>query len=128
MRRSIYKDEREKQQEETMMNNQATAIINITPAQGKAMMAEDQSTILVDVRTEEEYVEGHIPGAILLPVDELEDLAPIRIPDKGATYIVYCRTGNRSAIAARILIHLGYQKVYDMGGIVDWPYETVSGN
>lgn len=109
-----------------MLSSKAQNVINITPAQGKDMMAEDLTVILLDVRTDEEYVEGHISGAILLPVEELESLAPKRIPDKGAAYIVYCRTGNRSAIAARILIHLGYEKIYDMGGIVDWPYETVS--
>jgi len=107
------------------MSIEAKSLINITPAQGKAMMEEDRTIILVDVRTEEEYTEEHITCALLLPVDELEGLAPKRIPDKQASYIVYCRTGNRSAIAAQILIHMGYQKIYDMGGIVDWPYETV---
>lgn len=103
------------------------AMGNLTAAQGKEMMEEDPTIILVDVRTEEEYKEEHIPGALLLPVDELENLAPEMIPDKEAVYIVYCRSGNRSATAAKKLIDMGYQKVYDMGGIIDWPYETETG-
>jgi rhodanese-related sulfurtransferase len=49
------------------------------------------------------------------------------MPDMEATYIVYCRSGNRSATAAQMLIDLGYQNIYDMGGIIDWPYETETG-
>jgi len=107
---------------------EAPTVMNITAEQGKSMMDEDQAIILVDVRTQEEYVEEHIPGALLVPVDELADLASEIIPDKEATYIIYCRSGNRSATAAQQLIDMGYQIIYDMGGIIDWPYETVSGN
>lgn len=102
-------------------------VVNLTAEEGKVMMEEDQPIILVDVRTQEEYTEEHIPGAILVPVDELENLAPEMMPDKDATYIIYCRSGNRSATAAQILIDLGYKNIYDMGGIIDWPYETETG-
>ena len=97
----------------------------ITAEQGKAMLDEDSTIILVDVRTTEEFQEEHIPGAILVPIDELETLAPEMMPDKEATYIVYCRSGNRSATAAQQLVDWGYKNIYDMGGIIDWPYETV---
>lgn len=102
-------------------------VTNITAEQGRDMMAQDEAIILVDVRTEAEFTEEHIPDAILVPIDELETLAPELMPDKEATYIIYCRSGNRSASAAQQLIELGYQKIYDMGGIIDWPYETVTG-
>lgn len=102
-------------------------VMNITAEQGKAMMEEDSTIILVDVRTEEEYKEEHIPGALLVPVDELESLAPEMMPNKESIYIVYCRSGNRSAAAAQQLIDLGYQNINDMGGIIDWPYETETG-
>lgn len=102
-------------------------VINITAEEGRALMDEDPDIILVDVRTEGEYKAEHIPGALLVPVEELAELASSKMPDKEATYIVYCRTGNRSATAALMLIDMGYQKIYDMGGIVDWPYETESG-
>lgn len=102
-------------------------VMNITAEQGKAMMDEDSTIILVDVRTQEEYTEEHIPGALLVPVDDLESLAPEMLMDKEATYIIYCRSGNRSATAAQMLIDLGYLNIYDMGGIIDWPYETVAG-
>lgn len=102
-------------------------VMNITAEEGKAMMDEDPMIILVDVRTQEEYKEEHIPNALLVPVDELEGLAPDMMPDKDATYIIYCRSGNRSATAAQMLVDLGYQNVYDMGGIIDWPYETEAG-
>jgi len=107
---------------------EAPTVMNLSAEQGKAMMDEDPTIILVDVRTQEEYIEEHIPGALLVPVDELESLAPEMIPDKEATYIIYCRSGNRSATAAQQLIELGYQNIYDMGGIIDWPYETQAGS
>jgi len=103
-------------------------VTNITAEEGKAMMEEDGTIVLVDVRTEAEFVEEHIQDAILVPIDELETLTPEMMPDKAATYIVYCRSGNRSATASQQLIEMGYQNIYDMGGIIDWPYETVSGN
>lgn len=103
------------------------AVVNLTAEEGKVMMEEDPAIILVDVRTQEEYTEEHIPGALLVPVDELENLASEMMPDKEATYIIYCRSGNRSATAAQMLIELGYINIYDMGGIIDWPYETETG-
>jgi len=107
---------------------EAPTVMNLSAEQGKAMMDEDPTIILVDVRTQEEYIEEHIPGALLVPVDELESLAPEMIPDKEASYIIYCRSGNRSATAAQQLIELGYQNIYDMGGIINWPYETQAGS
>ncbi len=108
-------------------DNESPTVANITAEEGKAMLEEDSTIVLVDVRTEAEFTEERIPGALLVPIDDLESLAPEMIPDKEATYIIYCRSGNRSATAAQQLIDMGYQKIYDMGGIIDWPYETETG-
>lgn len=97
----------------------------ITAAEGKEMMDADASIILVDVRTESEYDSGHIAGAVLLPLDLIESQAKTILPDKNSVIIVYCRSGNRSAQAVSILNDMGYKNLYDMGGIIDWPYGTV---
>ncbi len=97
----------------------------ISAAEGKAMMDADDTIVLIDVRTQAEYNEEHIPGALLLPLDTIESNAETFIPNKELTYIIYCRSGNRSQQASIILIDLGYEHIYDMGGIIDWPYDTV---
>jgi len=103
-------------------------VIKINAEEAKARLDSEQGIILVDVRTPEEYREGHIPGAILLPVDEILANAESVIPDKEATYFIYCRSGNRSATAAAQLVEMGYLNIYDLGGINDWPYEKVTGD
>ena len=96
----------------------------ITAKEAKAMMDKGGVTI-VDVRTLDEYNAGHIPGAILGTVQTLEDTAPTLLKDKDAVILVYCRTGIRSANAAKLLLKLGYNNVYDIaGGITQWPYEV----
>ena len=78
---------------------------------------------LIDVREEPEYLSGHAANAELLPVGEItEETASALIPDYSTPVLVYCRTGRRSARAARILERLGYEQIYDMGGLVGWPY------
>ncbi len=89
------------------------------------MMASGEPYTLIDVRTQAEYDEGHVEGALLLPVDQLETLASEQLKDKDAVILVYCRSGNRSAQASELLVELGYTNVYDFGGIVDWPGEIV---
>lgn len=101
--------------------------MTITAEAAMAMMADTQNYVLLDVRTQEEYEQAHIAGALLLPYDEIAAGAEALLPDKDALILVYCRSGRRSAIAAQALSDLGYTQVYDFGGIVDWPYETVSG-
>ena len=91
----------------------------ITPAEAKTMMDAGNITIL-DVRTAVEYGEGHIAGSILIPDTEIMEKAPELLPDKKETIIVYCRTGIRSARASHALIELGYTRVYDFGGTVDF--------
>lgn len=99
----------------------------IGPQEARQIMEGEQPYTLLDVRTPEEFREAHIPGAVLLPVDEVGDKAEGKLPDKGALIIVYCRSGSRSAMAARRLNALGYTSIRDLGGIMNWPYQTVSG-
>jgi len=100
----------------------------ISPDEAKKQLDADNTIILLDVRTEAEYKKKHIPNSILLPVDRIAELAPEKLPDKQARIFVYCRSGNRSKTASQKLIEMGYQNVYDFGGIIDWPYETKSGH
>ncbi len=99
----------------------------ISAAQAKEKMDSGEEYILLDVRTQEEYAEAHIEGAILLPDFDILSKAAEQLPDKAAVVLVYCRSGRRSENAANALVGLGYTNIYDFGGIIDWPYETVSG-
>ena len=99
--------------------------ILITAQEAKEMMDADSSALILDVRTLDEYNEGHIKGALLIPDSEISERALQEIPDLSTTILIYCRSGRRSALAAQKLSELGYTKVYDFGGIVDWSYETV---
>jgi len=98
----------------------------IKPEDAKAIMDSTQPYILVDVRTDSEYKAGHIEGAILIPDTEITDKAASELPDKNALIMVYCRSGVRSAGASKALVGMGYTKVYDLGGIINWPYGTVT--
>lgn len=99
----------------------------ITPEEVQKLLDSDASFILLDVRTEEEFAESHIEGAVLIPNYDLGSRAAKDLPDKNALIIVYCRSGQRSSVAAKELIAMGYKNVFDLGGIIDWPYETVKG-
>ena len=95
----------------------------ITQEAAKDMM-DQQDVIVLDVREQEEYDSGHIPGAVLLPVNAIaEDSAAAVIPEKDSVVLVYCRSGNRSKTASKGLAELGYTQVYEFGGIQTWPYE-----
>jgi uncharacterized membrane protein YsdA (DUF1294 family)/rhodanese-related sulfurtransferase len=98
---------------------------SITP--GEAMEKMSGDVIILDVRTVGEFNQAHIEGAILIPDYELAGKAPELLANKRATILVYCKAGVRSERAARALIELGYTRVYDFGGIDDWPFETVGG-
>jgi len=95
----------------------------ISAAQAKDIMDKGEPYTLVDVRTVGEFNERHIKGAILIPVDEIESRAEKELPDRDAVILVYCRSGVRSARAAQSLAGMGYTNVYDMGGIMNWPYD-----
>ena len=97
--------------------------VRITATQAKEMMAATEEFVLLDVRTPEEFAEGYIEGAILIPHTEIAARATTELPEKDMMILVYCRSGRRSEEAARSLLELGYTKVYDFGGIIDWPYQ-----
>lgn len=104
---------------------QKTNFSNIDQEEAKKRLDREKGIILLDVRTKEEYETGHIKGSILLPLDNLEEEAVNKFKDKKSPIFVYCRSGNRSVRAANILIEQGYENVYNMGGINDWPYGIV---
>ena len=97
----------------------------ITASQAKARIDSGDKVIILDVRTEAEYNEGHIRNSILIPNETIGGNKPAQLTNLDAEILIYCRSGNRSAQAAKKLIALGYTKVYDFGGIIDWPYEIV---
>ena len=97
----------------------------ISGAEAKALMDSESGYIIIDARTQEEYDEGHIPGAILIPEYKIADRAEKELTDKNRLILVYCRSGRRSKIAAEELVKLGYTNVKEFGGIIDWKYEIV---
>ncbi len=109
----------ESKQEKTLTYKQ------ITPQEAKTIMDTEKDHIIIDARTEEEFAEGHIENAILIPEYEIKDRAEKELPDKEQLILVYCRSGRRSKIASEELVKLGYNNVKEFGGIIDWPYEIV---
>ena len=92
----------------------------------KLMMELDDGHVIVDVRRQDEYDAGHIPGAILIPNESITDSQPEELPDLNQVILVYCRTGRRSKEASQKLYDIGYTNVYEFGGIVDWTGEVVT--
>ena len=99
----------------------------LTPEEAKKRLDSEKGILLLDVREPDEYAEGHIKNSTLFPLGTIEADASAKLTDKNATIFVYCRSGRRSALAAEILVKLGYTKVFDFGGIIDWPYEVITG-
>ena len=96
----------------------------ITQEEAKKIM-DTQEVIVLDVREQDEFDSGHIPGAILLPVGTItEDTAAAVIPKLDSVVLVYCRSGNRSKTASKALADLGYTNIKEFGGINTWPYEV----
>ena len=104
-------------------NEQEAVYVNITAAEAKEIMDSQEGYIILDTRAQEEYDEGHIPGAILIPHDEILEKAESVLTDKDQLILVYCRSGRRSKLAAEDLVKLGYTNIREFGGIIDWPYE-----
>lgn len=98
----------------------------LTPAEAKERLDSGDTLILLDVRTQSEFDEGHIPGAVCLPNEDIGSEMPDSLPDKDAEILLYCRSGRRSKEAAEKLVDMGYTAVYDFGGIIDWPYDTTT--
>ena len=105
-------------------NDQGAVYVNITAEEAKEIMDSEEGYIILDVRTREEYDQGHIPGAIVIPHEEIAEKAEEVLTDKDQLILVYCRSGRRSKIAAEALVELGYTNIKEFGGIIDWPYEV----
>ena len=106
-------------------NEKTPTYEQITAEQAKTIMDTEKDYVIIDTRTEEEFAEGHIENAILIPEYEVADRAEKELPDKEQLILVYCRSGRRSKIASEELVKLGYTNVKEFGGIIDWPYEIV---
>jgi len=91
------------------------------------IMEKETGYIILDVRTQSEFADKHIPGAINVPNETIGTVEIPELPDKDQLILVYCRSGNRSKQAAEKLVTLGYTNIVEFGGINDWPGETVSG-
>ena len=105
-------------------NDQGAVYVNITAEEAKQIMDKEEGFIILDVRTQEEYDQGHIPGAIVISHEEIAEKAEKVLTDKDQLILVYCRSGRRSKIAAEALVELGYTNIKEFGGIIDWPYEV----
>ena len=105
-------------------NDQGAVYVNITAEEAKQIMDTEEGYIILDARTQEEYDEGHIPGAIVISHEEITEKAEEMLTDKNQLILVYCRSGRRSKIAAEALLELGYTNIKEFGGIIDWPYEV----
>jgi rhodanese-related sulfurtransferase len=109
---------------QTKENDREAVYVNITAQEAKQIMDTEEDYIILDVRTQEEYDEGHIPGAILIPNTEIEARAEKELSDRDQLILVYCRSGRRSKLASEALVALGYTNIKEFGGILDWPYEV----
>ena len=105
-------------------NDWEAAYMNITAEEAKQIMDSEDGYIILDARTQEEYDQGHIPGAIVISHEEIAEKAENVLTDKEQLILVYCRSGRRSKIAAEALAELGYTNIREFGGIIDWPYEV----
>ena len=110
---------------ESKENDMKITYTCITAQEAKTLMDTEKDYVIIDARTEEEFAEGHIENAILIPEYEIADKAENELPDKNQLILVYCRSGRRSKIASEELVKLGYTNVKEFGGIIDWPYEIV---
>ena len=97
----------------------------ISMDEAKTLMEKEEGYILLDVRTKGEYESGYIPGAINIPLSDIDEKIISSLPDKSQMILVYCRSGNRSREASDKLSKLGYSKVLEIGGINAWKGEIV---
>ena len=91
--------------------------------EGISAYKNDENAILLDVRRNDEYNSGHIPGSIHYANEDIDENIYHVLSDKNQTIYVYCRSGNRSKQAAKKLVDLGYVNVIEIGGILDYKGE-----
>ena len=98
----------------------------VSSDEAQKLMETESGYIIVDVRTQREYEEGHIPKAICIPNESIDKEPPSLLPDKGQEIFVYCRSGRRSKEAAQKLADMGYANIIEFGGIMDWHGEVTT--
>lgn len=107
-------------------NSSAASYKQITQEEAKEMMTNNDGHIIVDVRRQDEYDEGHIKGAILIPNESITDQKPKELPDLEQVILIYCRSGRRSKEASQKLVDIGYKNIYEFGGINNWTGEIIN--
>ena len=113
----------EKKSTPVSSSDEKKSYTKISQDEAKKMMEKDDGHVIVDVRREDEFASGHIPGAVLIPNESIGTDKPAELPDPDQIILVYCRSGNRSAQASQKLADLGYTNVFDFGGIMTWTGE-----
>ena len=113
----------EKKSTHVSSSDEKISYTKISQDEAKKMMEKDDGHVIVDVRREDEFASGHIPGAILIPNESIGTEKPAELPDPDQIILVYCRSGNRSAQASQKLADIGYTNVFDFGGIMTWTGE-----
>lgn len=103
------------------------SVHHVSVAEAKKMMDTEKGYILLDVRTQKEYEEGHLPGAICISNETIDKVPPPGLPDKKQRIFVYCWSGQRSHATAQKLEKMGYTNIVEFGGIMDWKCELVKG-
>ena len=103
------------------------AVRTISGAEALELMKSETDYVIIDVRTESEFAEKHIPGALNIPLDTISGSEVAQLPNKDQLIMLYCRSGNRSAQAAGIMVGMGYTNLVDFGGIKSWPGEVETG-
>lgn len=100
-------------------------IKNISNEEAKSLIKNEPNLIILDVRTKEEYKTGHLINSILIPLSELE--SRLGELNKNAPILVYCRSGNRSVTASKILLNNGFNRIYNLrGGIIEWDGDIIT--
>ena len=111
----------------TPQQEKQTTFITISSEEAQERFEKESDYIILDVRTIQEYEEGHLPNALNIPNETISESIKEQLPDLNQTIYIYCRSGNRSKQAANKLVQIGYQNVIDFGGIQTWKGEIVEG-
>lgn len=111
--------------EHTSAGSRQSSYRQVASDEAKEMMESSSGYVILDVRTQEEFAAGHIPGAICLPNEEIGKEPPAKLENKDQEIFVYCRSGRRSKEAAQKLADMGYTNIIEFGGIKDWHGDIV---
>ena len=111
--------------ENSIDNKEESVIKYVSMDEIVQIMNENSNYIILDVRSMQEYNEGHIPNAICIPNETISEDIINKLPNKEQLILIYCRSGNRSKQAAQKLKNLGYTNLIEFGGIIDWAGDIV---